>query len=294
MQKSTKPEPGRTVAESPTPDEPRGTLMRAALRLLLPLVRLLLRHGVSYPVAADLLRWAYVDVASRDFGIEGRMQTKSRVAVLTGMTRREVSRLFDAPPPTESQGPERYNRAARVLTGWREDADFLDDTGRPRVLALNGDDCSFAELVRRYSGNAPTRAVLDELLRVNAVRQRDDGVELVHAYYVPPEGRESDADKFEIMGMSASDLIRTIGHNLDPGKAGPFFQRVVFTRDLTAEQLPRARALMRGEGQELADRADAELFRLAREGGRPQSDAPRHRVGIGLYYFEEPAGDTAE
>lgn len=271
-------------------DVARGRLIQAVLRLLLPLVRLLLRHGVSYPVADELLRWAYVDVASREFGIEGRMQSKSRVSVLTGMTRREVGRLFDAPPPTEQPEPEQFNRAARVLTGWRDDAEFLDAAGEPRVLPFGEGDRTFDALVRRYSGNAPTRAVLDELERVGAVRREDRGVRLLHAYYVPPEGRESDATKFEILGMSAADLIGTIGHNLAPGEKGPFFQRVVFTRALPADRLVEARTLMRREGQDLADRADRQLFRLSESA--PTGDA--RRAGIGIYYFEDSAGDTAD
>lgn len=264
-------------------DKARTCLIQAALRLLLPLVRLLLRHGVSYPVADSLLRWAYVDVAAREFGIDGRMQSKSRVAVLTGMTRREVGRLFDAPPPTERQGPEQFNRAARVLTGWRDDPDFLDARGEPRVLPFGNGEASFDELVRRHSGNAPVRAVLDELERVGAVTRDGEGVRLQHAYYVPPEGRESDATKFEILGMSAADLIGTIGHNLAPDDTGPFFQRVVFTRDLPGDLLPRARAVMRREGQALADRADSELFQLSRQEG----DGGPCRAGIGIYYFED-------
>jgi hypothetical protein len=72
-----------------------------------------------------------------------------------------------------AEGFERYNRATRVLTGWARDADFLDRRGQPRPLEVDG-AASFAVLVKRYSGDMPARAVLDELVRVGAVERLDD------------------------------------------------------------------------------------------------------------------------
>lgn len=274
-------------------DPARKSLITAAMRLLVPLVRLFLRYGVSYQIADSLLRWVYVDVAAREFGIEGRAQSRSRVSVLTGLTRREVSRLMDMPAPAESRGPERYNRAARVLTGWIKDEDFLDAGGKPRVLPIESGKVSFQELVRRHSGNAPPRAVLDELERVGAVRRDGDAVTLLKPYYVPGEGRASDAEKLEILGMSATDLLATIGYNLAPDERGPFFQRVVYRRELSPAALAAARAYVRREGQALADRADSELYRISREHDGPGAESGS-RAGVGIYYFEEsPEGEPA-
>jgi hypothetical protein len=46
-------------------------LSAAVLRLFRPLVRVLLRNGVSYRTFADFAKWVYVDVATKEFGIEG-------------------------------------------------------------------------------------------------------------------------------------------------------------------------------------------------------------------------------
>ena len=68
-------------------------LSAAALRLLRPLVRILLRGGISYKTFADLVKWVYVDVAMKEFGIAGRKQSISRVSVITGLSRKEVLRV---------------------------------------------------------------------------------------------------------------------------------------------------------------------------------------------------------
>ena len=72
-------------------------LSAALVRMLRPLVRLLLRRGVSFKAFSDLLRWLYVDVAIEEFGLSGRKQSVSRVSVVTGLTRKEVSRLINLP-----------------------------------------------------------------------------------------------------------------------------------------------------------------------------------------------------
>ena len=66
----------------------------AALRLLFrPIARIMLRAGINWQELADVCKATYVEVATEDFGIRGRPTNISRVAILTGLTRREVRRL---------------------------------------------------------------------------------------------------------------------------------------------------------------------------------------------------------
>jgi hypothetical protein len=98
------------------------------------LARLLLRHGVSFHAFADLAKRAYVEAAHGDFGIPGRKPSISRVAVLTGLTRKEIQKLIDSASAPDTEASERYNRAARVVTGWVRDKDFCDADGQPVAL----------------------------------------------------------------------------------------------------------------------------------------------------------------
>ena len=74
----------------------------AVLRLLRPLVRILLAHGISYKTFSDLAKWVYVDVAGRDFRISGRKQSTSRISVVTGLSRKEVARVRKILTPDDS------------------------------------------------------------------------------------------------------------------------------------------------------------------------------------------------
>ena len=73
-------------------------LERALEMLLLPVVRLALKRGLAFGRFSEMLKRAYVAAARRDFTVPGRKLSLSRVAVLTGMTRKEASRLMQEDP----------------------------------------------------------------------------------------------------------------------------------------------------------------------------------------------------
>jgi hypothetical protein len=219
--------------------EHQKPLFAAILRLLRPLVRILLSRGVSYGTFADLTKWIYVDVARKEFGIKGRKQSTSRVSVVTGLSRKEVMRVRQLPRPDDRESIEKYNRAARVIAAWLRESDFQDAEGEPASLPIAGPGVTFSELVKRFSGDVPVRAILDELIRVGAVERLEDGrICLLTRAYIP---ESSDADKLHILGTDAGHLISTIGHNLKPDSIGPLFQRKVAYDNLPDEVLPAFR-----------------------------------------------------
>jgi hypothetical protein len=260
-------------------------LAAAVATLLRPLFRLLLRHSMSFTTFERIAKGVYVDVAMRDFAIEGKAPSMSRAAILSGLTRKGVARLAAQPPLAELEAGARYDRAARVVTGWLRDVDFCEPDGSPRRLHADG-PLGFGELVRRYSGDMPVRAVLDELLRVGAVKGHDDGrLEPVTRAYVPSA---SMADKLAILGSDVADLVETIDHNIVHGSASPRFQRKVMYHRFPAAYLPALRQLSASSSQALLERLDRWL--QEHDTGVPE-DAPEPRaarVGVGIYYFEEP------
>lgn len=261
-------------------------LRTAVLTLLRPLCRLLLRYQVPFSAFEELAKHVFVQTAMEDFGIPGRKSTLSRASILTGLTRKDVQRIVAEPDPLAASPDEGYNRAARVLTGWARDPDFRAPDGRPARLLANDGEASFAMLVRRYSGDMPVRAVLDELLRVGAVRQGDDErIELITAAYVPQAGQ---AEKLGILGTDVADLIATVDHNLQHGATDPRFQRKVMYRNYPAALVPAFRRLGAARSQALLEQFDQWLQSHADDVVPGTADAPRMRLGVGIYYFEEP------
>ena len=261
-------------------------LSAAVLRLFKPLVRVLLRNGVSYRTFADFAKWVYVDVATKEFGIEGRKQSISRVSVITGLSRKEVKRVRELPRPDDSASVERYNRAARVIAAWRRESKFNDAEGNAAPLPLEGPGATFSELVKRFSGDVPARAILDELIRVGAVEKLEDGrVSLIVRAYIP---ETSEADKLHILGTDVGFLISTIDHNLQDDPMGPLFQRKVAYDNLPDEVLPEFRGLSAKRAQALLEKFDRWLAQRDRDVTPTVKGTGRNRAGLGIYYFEEP------
>jgi Family of unknown function (DUF6502) len=260
-------------------------LYSAILRLLRPLARILLRNGVSFSTFSDLAKWVYVDVAAKEFGLEGRKQSTSRVSVITGLSRREVMRVRKLQQPDVTAGTERHNRAARVIAAWRRECDFLDANGKPAALLMEGSGATFCQLVKRFSGNVPPRAVLDELINVGAVECLEDGrVCLLTRAYIP---KNLDAHKLNILGTDVHHLISTINHNLDPAPAFPLFQRKVAYDNLPDDVLPQFRKLFAKKAQSLLESADQWLARRDRDSNPKASGAGRNRAGFGIFFFED-------
>ena len=269
----------------------RDPLERALETLLRPIVRLALKRGLASGRFFELVKRAYVAAAQTDFEVPERKLSISRVAVLTGLTRKEASRLMKSDPDAAvgERARRQVNRAARVVSAWVEDPDFHDGRGAPASLPFEGPQSpSFSELVARHGADVPARAVLDELLRVGAVGERADGrLYLIERAYIPTADEET---KLAILGTDVADLISTIEHNLDSEHSPPFFQRKVAYDNLPAKYLPALRELLAERGQALLEELNADMAKQDRDvhpDRRSDEEVGRSRAMIGIYYFEE-------
>lgn len=261
-------------------------LYAAILKLLRPLVRLSLKKGISYGTFASLVKWVFYDVAKNDLTIEGKKQTNSRISVITGFSRKEVKRLSELDPPTNQRRTEQYNRAARVISGWRRDSDYVDDQGRPIAIPVTGEGTTFETLVKRFSGDMPHRAVLDELTRLGALKlESDNRVRLVRDTFMP---KADEAMKFHILGTDVGLLISTIGHNIEPEKQPVFFQRKVYYDNLPEEVLTDLRRMSGLSAQKLLNNMDRYFAVNDRDVNPELKGTGRNVAGIGIYYFEKP------
>jgi hypothetical protein len=268
---------------------PDQALSAAALRILRALVRILLRYGMPFEGFSELAKRVYIEVAAKDFAIPGRKQSISRISTLTGIYRREVSRIMDLPEIDDTEITARHNRAARVIGGWLHDPDYSEPDGTARVLALDGDKPSFTHLVRKYSGDIPTRAILDELKRVGAVNQEEDGsIHLLSRAYVPQHG---EADMIGILGTDVTDFISTIDHNLQQDGANSRLQLKVAYDNLPREAIEEFQVLASQRGRELLEEFNTWLADHDRDSNPDSEGTGQVRAGFGVYYFEEDSGE---
>lgn len=272
-------------------DDPQSIVLSACRRLLRPVIRLLLRHGVMHRDFSEICKEIYVDIATSDYGLQGRPTNVSRTALLTGLDRKEVKRLRSqlAGRASEPSYRRSQDRLSRVLSGWHQDLDFAED-GRPRELRLTSGsgEPSFATLVQRYGGDVPVSALLKELKRASAVGEQNGRVRALTRYYMPAV---TDADALRRAGSVLEDLGDTVVHNLFPTSRtrSRFEGRATNTR-MPVSAAAEFREFLEMRGQQFLEEIDAWLS--AHES--PTSDAETAvRLGAGLYWIEDAAKEGA-
>ena len=227
---------------------------------------------------AALSKSVFVEVASREYGLRGRPTNISRVAILTGIGRKDVKKLREE---LDGQAPERGDKATgatAVLAGWHQDPDFLDARGAPRPLRAEGSTHSFHQLCDRYAGDIPAVAMLKELKRVGAVEERKGQLIVTSRSYMPAH---SDPQWIMSAAHVFQDLGNNLTHNLDAGEDKPsdFLGRAMNSH-IRASDVPAFREFLEEHGQDFLEKVDDWLTEHATES---DSKARQVRLGIGLF-----------
>lgn len=146
--------------------------------LLQPMARLFLRFGRGYREFSELSKAAFVMVAAEDYGVHGRPTNVSRIAAMTGLTRKEVSRIRKRIDERKATVTDRGTPMQEVISAWRTSDEFLGAGGAPAKLPLTGQRGSFQSLVKQVAGDIPEGALRKELQRVGAVQLSGQTIQL--------------------------------------------------------------------------------------------------------------------
>lgn len=263
-------------------------VLSACREFLRPVVRFLLKNGIGYNEFSQICKLAFVEVASNDYGIRGRKTNMSRVAVMTGISRKEVKRLRATETKDTLVAMSRKRRPELILSIWQSDPDYCDSKGKPKRIRFDGSGTTFRDLVKRVGGDIPARAMLNELLRAGSIVQEGEKLRLVSASYIP---EPNDPEAILVAGDAIRDMISTIDHNL--GVLDPelrFLERRVYSDRLPTRQRARFRKLARERGELLI--RDLNSWLTEREAAALEhseevaSSSHTDRIGVGVYFFD--------
>jgi hypothetical protein len=272
--------------DSPPAPSSDSALVGALRRVLVPLARLMLAKGMTLPLAIELLKRAFVETAQRNFQLDDKPMTDSRVSLISGVHRKDVKRLRDL-PEVDAALPSKVSLGAQLVGRWVTQKPWVDSKGTPKPLARlssKGKKLSFEALVASVSRDIRPRSVLDEWLRLNVVSVNDaDEVILNTAAFVPREGAE---EKLHYLGLNLGDHAETACANVIGGTA-PRFERSVHHDGLTAEQVVRLQKRATELGMVLLQtlHAEAEAMKTS------AADVPTtRRFTCGLYWYDGARG----
>ncbi len=276
---TTSPEPKHPGAPSALPD--------AVARLLRPLVRLLIRFGVTYPMLDAIVRRLYVEVAQHDLDGPGRALTDSGIHVLTGIHRKEIRRLRSESRAAQ-EVPAAVSLGAQVISTWVGRAPYVDPQGRPLPLPRTAPEGtpSFESLVAGLTKDVRPRAILDEWLRLGLVTvTAEDRIRLELAAYGPRQGLE---ERLFFFGRNLHDHMAAASINL-AAEVPPFLDRSLHFDRLSPDSVKALEALGREQAMRLLLDLNREALRLA-EADEGRSDASwRFNLGVYLYTADEAA-----
>lgn len=212
-------------------------MVRALQTLLRPLVRLLIAEQVPYQFVAHVLKALYVDVAESDFPLPGKHPSDSRVALLTGVHRREVKRLRETDEFDDSVS-EHIPLSSRLIADWNALPQFLDESGCPLPLNRSGrrPGPSLRDLAETAGQDIRAQAILDEWLRLGVVEVDEEGrIHLRAGSFVAERGFE---EKVDFFGRIIGAHITAGSHNLRDGEP-PMLDQVVYYGGLRPKSLEK-------------------------------------------------------
>ncbi len=231
--------------------------LKGALTLMLkPLVRLLIAQGMTHAEFAETAKIVFVESALRDFEI-GVKVNKSRVAILTGLTRKDVKSVIDR-ALSEDPPEKHHSRPERVLAGWFNDPVYTGPYGIPLELpyvATNPNEPCFVDLVKSYSGDMAPKQMLNELLRSGSVIEIDKKYKAVRRNYVH---EALSPQLIRRLGQIGYRVFSTAAKNIDKQTEGSgHFDRQVFSDQGCTENVIQMFDLyIKERGQKLLEEID--------------------------------------
>lgn len=267
----------------------KGAFLAALGVVLEPVIRLMLKGGVTWKEFSELSKLKFVDVATAEFGIRGRPTNDSRVAILTGLDRRDVRRLRRAAEADEPAAQGYISKPSQVLAAWHHEREFQDAQGAPLPLPLegDGDGPTLTELVRRIAPALPVTAMIKELKNAGALEELPDGRfrPLARTYVPQPLA----AERLRLWSSVLADMSNTIEHNFEAATGMPRrFERRAINLRVDRRALPEFQRLLEQEGQAFLEKLDDWL--TAHEAAS-DTDDDAIRLGVGLYHIEDRRKD---
>ena len=287
-QRSPSPESPRVAS----PGGPSVALVGALRRLLRPLVKLMLSQGITYPYLSDLLKGLFVEVAEQDFRLDNKSPTDSRVSLVSGVHRKDVSRLRSAAMRSEQAVSSVVPLGAQLVAQWLGNPRYWQENGQPRPLPRlisEGGDLSFEALVTSVNSDIRSRVVLDEWLNQGVASIDEAGrVCLNTQAFVPSEDAQ---EKAFYLGHNLHDHAAAAVHNV-LGNQPPFMERSVHYSGLTSTSVQRLQSLSQDLGMQTlltvnkAAKEAEEADRLA--GKSSDQTAADQRFTMGVYFYATP------
>lgn len=254
--------------------------------LMRPLIRFLLRNGVTWDEFSSAAKDSYVEVARAEYGIQGRPTNTARVAVITGLSRREVARVRDRVlDATDRPVNRKGNRISQILTAWHVDKEFVDDNGGPKELPATGASGSLASLLKRFAGDLPHVAVKKEMLKLGLIEIMQNGhTKVLKRDYVYGS---VDPEIVRQMSVALHDHAATLDQNLDADRKTPArFEGLADNVHVSPRSVQAFNEFVEDRGMRFLQEVDGWLSKHEIDTSK-STNGREVRLGVGVYAIQD-------
>jgi len=258
-------------------------LVKAIKLLCKPLIRLLIERGVTFPQFRDLMKELYVEVADEDFSLDLKKPSDSRIFVLTGVHRKDIKRIRQQAEQGDKLVTSSASLSGEIVARWVSMPEYLDTKGKPRPLLKmeKNNQADFDQLVSSVSKDVRPKVILDEWLRLNIVRIKDDYIVLNQSAFVT--NKEFNEMAYYLGHNVHDHLASCVNNILDEDE--PMFERSVYYASLTEKSVKKLRTIANKKGNELLQHLNKQAIKLY-DADKLKDDA-NYRMRLGVYWYQK-------
>lgn len=264
------------------PIEPPSSIISALEHCLKPIARLCIHFGIDHRSLSEMLKAAFVSIANEEFKVEGKSQTDSRIALLTGVHRKDVRRLLGRAP--QKSGTHHQGLIANLIAQWLGTPDLLDEHDEPKAIPRNpgpDDKYSFISLAESLTNDIHPRALMDECVNRGIIRLDDDGmVHLIVESLIPSDDLD---EKAHFFGQTIHDHIAAAEHNLNGGNP-PFLDRFVWHEGLSESDVTAIAAAARKAAMSALKQVNNQTIKH-KEQHYGKDSRPEYRIHFGTFFY---------
>ena len=268
----------------------QAALVKAIKLLCRPLVRLLIEKGITFPQFRDLMKDLYVEVANQQFSLDNKKPSDSRIFVLTGVHRKDIKRLREQSESTSPIVTSSASLSGELVARWTSMPEYLDKRGKPAPLlkTKKENQPSFDQLVSSVSKDVRPKVILDEWLRLNVIRLKDDYIVLNQSAFVT---NKEFTEMAYYLGHNVHDHMASCVNNI-LSDSEPMLERSVYYASLKASSVEKLRAIASKKGNELLQHLNKQAIKYY-DADKDEEDA-NCRMRLGVYWYQKQTDNDGE
>lgn len=271
-------------------DSARAHLIFSFRKVLRPLIKILIRAGVTYDEFREVIKGAYVETAVRDGVGQPGPITRERVATFTGVPGGDVDRFIDDPSLLAPPDATNADVIAEVLHIWNTDPNYLGPYGIPLEIDFElTPGRNLSDLIYRADPTVDPLVILEEMVESEMISQVGD------RYFKAASRSYLFADimspkALEYFGRVMADLAHTLEYNMAVTGERKRLQRSVFPEGgIPLEVLPEFEEILKDRAQALLLEIDDWISQNSSQWGERSSTVS---TGLTVFHYVSEVVDS--